>query len=210
MTEELSTFFDEECSELEHEELLDRLCEDPALQRKWRRYRLADSFFRGDCTNSYLKFAMTRDLKDDSMQHIHTSEFPPYKNPIRSPSIPHRRLNLPLWLSGMGLAAGIGTAAVLGFFVSKIMDVPTVMPSGAAVATITTPRATNWQTNYAVLVDSEEFGANDFKILPTASSTQSIETDPERHLNQALLNHPSNWAYVNGMSNLAKLVSYQY
>ncbi len=207
MKEDLSALFDGEIGSEELEPLLERLCSDKELQREWEMYCLLQSMTRRQCTHAYFNSVLAEATQHET-DNIHKIK--------KKPTQPKRFFtNWNFGLTSLGfkqgaykLAASVGVAALVGFFVgitvqdrffdtnplvqetALIDQTPTKQFQSDTIASIDDSTATRW-------------------IFNDATAT----LDRERNLNKLLLEHSlavPNTASNENFGPIAMLVSYDY
>lgn len=189
MTENLSALVDEEIDESSQSELLEELCRDPLLQQRWRRYHLIRSAIRGECSLQFLRQGYVDNEDHTEPVESLSSEAPVTPQKIRG-FFERSRPRWMNWAGGFGLAAGLSTAAVVGFVSGTLVDFQLIQQQSETVEiTYNDSGPTRW-------VIASDFGNTDLKSVD--------------HLNQTLLAHSENSGYssMNGISNYARLVAY--
>ncbi len=189
MSEKISALIDQEIGRDAHSEVVEELCRDPDMQQRWERYHLIRSAIRGECAKSYLDAVYRRE--ETRTEHAENLSSIPKRDRIKQGTSAGGFRTLWLnWAGGLGLAAGLSAAAVLGFVTSSLVDF----------------QFTSEDTSYVEVL------VNDANAMQWVSHSEHevAKSESAPYLNQMLLAHSESTAYplMNGLSNYARLVSY--
>ncbi len=188
MSENISALIDKEIDEQHHEVLVVELCQNPELHQRWERYHLIRTAIRGECTRAYMNTVYG--LEANSKPHVDQFE-PDRKHSIVETLGAWLRSHLTNWSGGFGLAAGLSSAAVIGFFASSLIDVQFRQSETLFTETAYKQAGPVRWTSDESLADSDG---------------QSVD-----FLNETLLAHSESTGYpmMNGLSNYVRLVAYE-
>lgn len=191
MTESISAMVDGEIDEEIHSELLEELCRDPALKQRWQRYHLIRSAIRGECDST-----LVRSEYADRSERARPGEqqtVKPLRTRVKFSGFFGRllagRLN---WAGGLGLAAGLSAVAAVGFISGSFVDFQLLQQESG--------------------INSVAYSVAEPARWATSSEYEDLGLRGVSHLNESLLAHSESAGYslMNGVSNYARLVSYNH
>ncbi len=189
MSEKISALVDEVVDENCLPELIEELCEDPLLQERWQRYHLIRTAIRGECTTAY--FESVYGISEAATDTVAPSLFAFERQRKASAGlVQDLRERWGSWVNGFGLAAAVSAAAVFGFVSNSIFDTQ-----------LSEPKKSYAESFYV---------GNDALVWQAHSNQDAREIVSANYLNETLLAHNdfTGFSSINGLSNYARMVSY--